>query len=265
MKRYIYCNYYSDNDLARREENLRCVKHNLSLPWLTGMIIFLDHVDHSVDLPCNEKITFITIPHRMEFRDAIKHANDALPPDSLFIILNLDIMIEDSAAWQNIDRDFFHTGWPHKAMVCKRHNLAADGSLWIEDASWRKGEFCDAYLMTTPVASDLLQEDLAFCVGNAPQCDNTMMYLMCKYYHVFSWGERYRIMHLDLAKRSKIKSGIITNSATDYRPSRRQNEHIDIPAHQNWNLLLAKQQKPVYLPTWRVHSVSFAVNIPHFG
>ena len=264
MKRYIYCNYYSDKDPARREENLRCVAHNLSLPWLTGMVIFLDQEHHKQDIPPDHKITFVTLDRRMEFRDAIQHANDSLPPDSVFMILNLDIMIEDSAAWQHIDRDFFQTGWPHKAMVCKRHNLAADGSLWVEDDSWRKGEFCDAYVMTTPVMPGLLQQDLAFCVGGAPQCDNTMMYLMHLYYHVFSWGSRYRIMHLDLARKPQV-TGMILNDATDHRASKRRDQHIDIPAYQDWDRLLAEQKEPLYLPTWRLHMAVFSVNVPEFG
>lgn len=263
MKKYIYINYYSDQDPARRAENLQCVTGNLSLPWLDGMIIFLDNPEHAADIPNDPKITFVNIPRRMEFRHAIQHANDNLPPDSIFIILNLDIMIDDAnQSWATIDRDFFQTGFPKKAMVCKRHNLGADGKLWVEEKSWRKGEFCDAYIMATPVDPGLLQEDLDFCVGNAPQCDNTMMYLMHKYYHVFSWGARYRIIHVDIVKRGTVKSGIITNSTTDYRPSRRKNEHIDITAYQDWDQLLAEQRQPVYYPTWRLHEVTFTVDIP---
>jgi hypothetical protein len=262
MKKYIYINYYRDRDPARRAENLQCVMGNLSLPWLDGMIIFLDDPDHGADIPANDKITFVDISRRMEFRDAIQHANDNLPPDSIFIILNLDIMIEHSVVWSTIDQDFFQTGFPHKAMVCKRHNLAEDGSLWVEEKSWQKGEFCDAYIMTTPVAPGLLQEDLDFCVGNAPQCDNTMMYLMHKYYHVFSWGSKYRIIHVDIVKRGTVKSGAITNATTDYRPSRRKTEHININGYQDWDRLLIEQRQPEYHPTWRLQNVTFTVDIP---
>jgi hypothetical protein len=265
MKKYIYCNYYSDADPGRREENLRCVYHNLSLPWLDGMIVFLDNPDHAQDIKPDSKITFVTRGQRMTFRDAVQHAHDTLEPDSIFIIINLDIMIENNDAWCRIDRDFFQTGWPHKAMVCKRHNIAADGSLWIEDASWRKGDFCDAYVLATPVAPGLLSEDLDFCVGNSPQCDNTMMYLMHRYYHVYSWGELYRIMHLDLVKRQEIKTGVITNSMTDYRASRRRDQHIDISAYQDWHRLLREQHEPSYLPTWRLHTLSFQISTPDIG
>jgi hypothetical protein len=248
MKKYIYVNYYRDRNPARLAELLRCVNSNLSLPWLDGMIIFLDDPEHATDIEPKAEITFVNIGRRMEFGDAIQHANDNLPPDSVFIILNLDILIEHNTAWPTIDRDFFQTGFPHKAMVCKRHNLAADESLWVEEKSWQKGEFCDAYVMTTPVAPGLLQEDLAFCVGGAPQCDNTMMYLMHKYYHVFSWGERYRVIHIDLA-RKKTTKGMIINESTDHRPGRRRTEHIYINGYQDWDRLLKEQRQPEYRPT----------------
>jgi hypothetical protein len=263
MKKYIYVNYYRDSDPARWVENMQCVLSNLDLPWLDGMIIFVDIPEHAADIPRHDKIALVQIDHRMEFRDAIQHANDNLSDHSIFIILNLDIMIENNDDWPTIDRDFFETGYAHKAMVCKRHNLSADGTLWVEEQSWQKGEFCDAYIMTTPIASGLLQEDLGFCVGNAPQCDNTMMYLMHKYYHVFSWGSKYRIIHVDIVKRGQIKSGIIANTSTDYRPSRRKTEHIDINGYQDWNRLLAEQRQPEYRPTWRLRNATFIVDVPN--
>jgi hypothetical protein len=250
MKRYIYVNYYSDRDPARRIENLQCLTSNLQLLWLERMIVFVDQSEHVADLPQNERIEIINIPRRMEFRDAVQHANDALPPDSIFIILNLDIMIKDSEHWHNIDRDFFKTGYAHKAMVCKRHNLAADGSLWIEERSWERGEYCDAYIMSTPLRKGFLDQDLEFCVGNAPQCDNTMMYLMHRFYHVFSWGSRYQIIHVDIARRKGERGGMILTDATDRRPSLRKKEHIAIRAHQDWDALLREQRCPTYHNTW---------------
>ena len=262
-KRYIYVNYYSDKDPARRSENLQCLNSNLQLPWLERMIVFIDQPEHVADLPQNELIEIINIPRRMEFRDAVQHANDNLPPDSVFIILNLDIMIKDSEHWHNIDRDFFKTGFPHKALVCKRHNLAADGSLWIEEHSWQKGEFCDAYIMATPLRPGFLDQNLDFCVGGAPQCDNTMMYLMHKFYHVFSWGSRYQIVHVDIVRRKIVNRGMsmVINAATDHRPSKRKNEHINIRAHQDWDTLLREQRCPAYHATRDGQPVSIDIKL----
>ena len=262
MTRNIYINYFRDRDPHRRAEYLECVTNNLCLPWLTHMWIFLDDPDHAQDLPQDPRIRLVELGRRMEFRDALLHAQANLPAHSIVIILNLDIEIRDSEAWVRIDQDFFAQGYPFKTMVCKRHNIREDGTLWIEEHSWRKGEYCDAYVLQTPLQPGLLDEDLGFCVGGAPQCDNLMMYLMSRHYHVFSWGSRYQIIHRDLARKPDDASGMIVNKATDYRASRRKNEHIDICAYQDWDQLLQQQQRPEYRPTWRLHQVQFIVDIP---
>ena len=118
--------------------------------------------------------------------------------------------------------------------------------------------------MTTPLRRGFLEQDLDFCVGNAPQCDNTMMYLMHRFYHVYSWGARYKIVHVDIVRRDVIRSGVIVNATTDRRPSLRKNEHIDICAYQDWDLLLQEQRCPEYRPTWRLHQVQITVDLPHF-
>jgi hypothetical protein len=262
MTRNIYINYFRDSDPARRDEYLQCIRANLALPWLDHMWVFLDHEDHARDLPTDPRIHEICLGRRMEFRDALDHAHHNLGPGSIVIILNLDIEILDGPHWATIDRDFFDQGHPAKTLVLKRHNLREDGSLWIEEYSWRKGEYCDAYVLRTPLDPALLREDLGFCVGGAPQCDNLMMYLMSRYYHVYSWGSQYRIVHRDLARKPRDASQMIVNSATDYRASVRRDQHIDIPAYQDWPRLLATEQQPQYLPTWRIHQVEFVVDVP---
>lgn len=250
MKKYIYINYFSDSNLKRREEYLTCVRNNLALDFITGLIIFLENPAHRADLPENPKITFVDLPRRMEFIDCLRHAQSTLDPGSIIIIANLDIYLENSDAWRNIDKNFFDQGYPHKTMVSQRHNVNEDGSTWIEENDWRKGNFCDVWILRTPVDTKLMEENLAFCVGGAPQCDNLMMYLMSKYYHVFYWGSKYKVFHLDNCRKANKKSGMIFTSATDWRPSKRRNEHIDIPAYQDWGKLLVDQTQPEYRGTW---------------
>lgn len=262
MKKYIYINYFRDSNPERKAEYLTCINNNLSLDFIDGLVVFLEKPEHGQDLPQHQKIITVDLPRRMEFRDCLEHAEKTLDKESLVIMLNLDIYLEDSSAWRNIGPEFFDVGYPMKTLVCQRHNIREDGSLWIEERNWRKGDFCDAWIIKTPVDPRLLQEDIGFCVGGAPQCDNLMMYLMSKYYHVFYWGEKYRIFHLDNCRKNDSTSQMITNSATDWRPSKRKNEHIDITAYQDWNTLLAEQRRPEYRPTWGLQNVSFIVDIP---
>jgi hypothetical protein len=248
MKKYIFCNYYRDPNPDRAREYLTCVNHNLSLSWVDAVYIYVENHEHVDDIT-HVKARFQQLDRRMEFGDVIKQAQ-SLEPNSLIVIVNLDIYLADSAAWQNIKSEFFDIGHTDKAMVCTRINVDADGSTWIEGANWKKGDFCDVWVLRTPLNEDFVKEDMDFCVGGAPQCDNTMMYLMSKYYHVYSWGAKYHAFHLDLCRKQDVGSGMITNSATDWRPSRRIWQHIDITAYQDWDRLLIEQRQPEYRSTW---------------
>lgn len=264
MKKYIFINYFSDPNPVRREEYLYCVDKNVTCPFIDKVFIFVESESAKKDIPPNEKIEFLHIPTRMEFKDIINYTKDHVEDDSIIIILNLDVFIDNSKEWANIDRDFFEVGYPSKGLVAKRHNLDENMNTWIEEYSWKKGEFCDAWVLKTPLHPDFLKEDFNFCIGNAPQCDNTMMYLMSKYTHVFSWGSKYKIFHYDVCRRTEYKSGVIYNSTTDLRPSKRKNEHIDIPAHQDWDQLLKTGTQPRYWPTWRIHTLTLNIgDIPN--
>ena len=256
MKKYIYINYFRDKNPARREEYLTAIQSNISLDFIDGMIVFLENETHKSDLPDNNKIQYVILDRRMEFHDALEHANTKLEPNSIAIILNLDIFLEISEPWRNIDRDFFQVGYPKKAMVLTRHNVLRkdDGGFYldIEPVNWRAGDFCDAWLFQTPIDPEFLKEDLHFCVGHAPQCDNLMMGLMVKHYHTYSWGAKYRIYHCEICRGSVTMAVKIdgNKSQADARPSYRQEDHRNIPPQQDWEKLLAAQQAPIYTYTW---------------
>lgn len=255
MKKYLFINYFSDKDEERKKEYLFCLQKNLELKFLDKIFIFVEDEECKHDIPKNDKVIFVNITKRMEYRDVIDFANKTLEPNSIFIVSLLDIFIEDSDAWANIDKEFFEIGFPFKAIVCKRHNYNLDGSIWIEDESWRKGEFWDAMVLKTPLNSNFMNEDLNFCIGNSPQGDNTMMYLLSKYYHTYSWGAKYKIFHVDNCRKT-TGSQMILNPSTDYRAAVRKQEHLDIPAFQNWEHLLKTGIEPKYLPTWRMYTLT---------
>lgn len=249
MKKYVFCNYFRDSNQERAKEYLACVYANLNLNWVEAVYIFLEDPEHEADIS-HPKARFKLLERRLEFADVMQEAQ-TLEPNSLVCIVNLDIYLAESAAWKNIDRDFFAIGHEQKAMVCTRHNINADGTTWIEEKNWLEGNFCDAWIMRTPLNPRFLKEDLKFCVGGAPQCDNTMMYIMSKYYHVYSWGEKYEVFHLDLCRKNNGQSQMITNASTDWRPSKRKNEHIRIPARQDWERMLITGERPQSFPCYK--------------
>jgi hypothetical protein len=248
MKKYIFINYFSDKDPTRREEYIYCVKQNLACDFIDKVFIFVENESCKQDLPQSEKISFLHIPARMEFNDVIKYTHENLEDGSIIIILNLDIFIENSSEWANIDRDFFQIGHDKKAMALCRHNLTSLSTCEIESDSWITGHFCDGWVFQTPLEIKFVEEDLKFCLGTF-NCDNLMMYLMSKYYHTFSWGSKYKIYHLDISRKLSVqdKNKLSTKSSV---AAQRKDEHYNIPAFQNWSFLLKNQIAPEYRKTW---------------
>lgn len=251
MKTYLFTNYYQDKNKERRDELLMCVNTNAHVSFIDHSVMFLENESHKSDIKCKDKTKFVVQDRRMEFYDVFNYVQEHVPDGSLVIISNLDIFLENSSAWRNIKEEFFDVGYPEKAIVCCRHNLDENLKVWIEHESWERGEFCDAWVFKTPLNPEFLKEDTRFCVGAAPQCDNVMMYLMSKYYHVYSWGSKYKIFHYDVVRKLETKTELIFNDKTDYRPSMRKREQLMISAFQNYDQLLKEGKRPQVIPSQR--------------
>lgn len=206
--------------------------------------VFLERDEDVNDIADRSRLVFVKLGRRMEFRDVVDHAQQNLAPGTILAVLNLDIFLEDSKAWGTVDRDFFCAGRANKALVLKRHNLDENMQATKETRHWEIGHFCDAWVMKTPLDPGFLGEDLEFCVGGAPGCDQVMMYLMHIYYHTYSWGDKYRIFHFDICRKNG-NTRMITNEKTDWRPKQRRDQHVSIPANQDWDTLLRTGQRPV--------------------
>lgn len=251
MKKYLLCNYYTDKNSDRKEELLTCLNSNVMNPVIDKVIVFYENLDY-LDIEPDNKLVFVKMTGRLTFSNVFDYVEKNIENNSIIIIANLDIFLEASTEWANIDSNFFNVGYVDKALVCCRHNIDRDLNVWIEEKSWIRGEFCDAYVFKTPLKYQFLMEDFDFCVGGAPQCDNTMMYLMDKHYHTYSWGLKYKIYHLDNARKKSRKSKLIFNDKTDYRASIRKIEHVSISAYQDYETMLKNRQKPQAIPSWRI-------------
>lgn len=243
----VYCNYFSDPNPRRRDEYLYCLRQNQSRDFVEKIYVFLESDSDRQDITDTQKLEFITLNRRLEFRDVFDHMRDNVDDGTVVTIVNLDIYLQDSDAWNKINHEFFDVGYPHKAMVHKRHNLDKDMKPYKEQFLWDSGVFCDAWTFRTPLLLGFLDEDFDFCVGGAPGCDNTMMDLMWKHYHTYSWGDKYQVHHYDFCRKDG-KTRMITNEKTDWRVKHRPRQNGKIPANQDWDTLLATQTKPLGLP-----------------
>jgi hypothetical protein len=240
----LYFNYYRDSDPKRRKELDYCVNQNLNLKYIDRYVIFIDDESLKQYLPPDDRIEFVMVENRMDFSHCVNYAKDI---DAINIIINLDIYLEDSDVWLELDN--FFDG--NHALVLTRHNLTSKTKYYREEPHWTNGNFCDAYLFKTPTNNNFINEDFNFTVGT-PQCDNLMMYLMTKYWHTYSWGSKYKIYHYDVYRKPKSTQVIITDK-TDFRASLRKSEHINIPAHQDWSRLFDSGEQPHIRPTWLKH------------
>lgn len=240
----LYINYYSDPNPDRRQEYLTCLKHNQQLKFIDKIFVFLDRPEDKNDIVDFKNLEFVELQRRLEFRDVVDHAAKNLAAGTIVTILNLDIYLDNSRDWKHIDRDFFQVGTAAKAMVLKRHNVLANGSTVKENKYWTIGNFCDGWTFKLPFDPGFVKEDLNFCVGNAPGCDNVMMYLMNIYYHTFSWGSKYVVYHLDICRKINGQTCLILNNNTDYRAKNRTDQHLNIPANQDWKTLLNTDTRP---------------------
>jgi hypothetical protein len=89
----------------------------------------------------------------------------------------------------------------------------------------------------------------------SPGADSLLMGLMTRHFHVFHWGDKYKIYHYDVCRKSHQKKEIKTenlflmqiNSRTDPRAIFRVYESVKIPINQNWSRLLLKKIKPNFI------------------
>lgn len=241
----LYINYFSDENEARKQEYLYCLSRNQSLDFIEKIYVFLENSSDKNDITETQKIEFVDLGRRLEFKDVFDHVSLHHGHGQVFCILNLDIFLDDSEDWRLVDERFFLRGHSKKSMVLKRIDiLDYSGKLAIASRSWLSGKFCDGWLFKTPLDQGFLLEDFQFCVGNAPYCDNLMMFLMSKHYHTFSWGKKYQSFHFDICRKVGQASAMILNSKTDVRPQARVGQHAMISAEQDWDYLLANQIPP---------------------
>jgi hypothetical protein len=254
--KYIIINYYSDYNSERKKELLYCVQKNLNLSFVNKIIVFFDKledIDDLQNLKNYNKLVFVDSKKNLSFKNIIDYCQKKLPKNSILIIINLDIFLENNKYWKFIDRDFFKKGYSKKTLVCHRQNLHQKkmSKLNIENdkLSIKEGDFADAWVMSTPIDPDFINENLNFTLFGSPGADPLVMGIMAKYYHVFHWGKKYKIYHYDIARKSsdlipKHFHLIRINPRTDPSALMRINEAVKIPISQNWKFLLKKKIRP---------------------
>jgi len=260
MNKYIILNYYSDKNIKRKNEILYCIQKNLLLKFINHVIIFLDKQEDKndvINLKNSKKCIFVNLNNKnLLFNDIINYCSQKIPKNSICIVVNADIFLENSNSWKFIDRDFFNKGFPNKTLVCHRRNLfpqkVSKINKLLDKVSTNEGDFCDAWVFKTPLQKNFLKENFNFTLFGSPAADPLVMGLMVKNYHVYHWGNKFIVYHYDVVRKAnknlpKAFHLVAVNNRTDPSALMRINESVKIPIFQNWQYFLSRKKKPVFI------------------
>lgn len=163
----LIINLYRDNDEARRNEILDCLKVNLENKYIDHVHIFLENwqdFPEFYDIP-QDNITTINVDERVSFRKIFDYCNENIV-NKQCIVANNDIMFtDDLRKIRGIQpKEFFAITRHENGKLCQNENRDA---------------FCshDAWIFTSPMVDDFKQLDDSIIIGNL-FCDTVLCYLL---------------------------------------------------------------------------------------
>ena len=119
--------YYNDNNRERQKEYESCLEMNLNNPVIKEIhnIIEKDTI-MPIKYKNNIKLKNIeidysktrSIPGRLTFEYVFNYAKEFISLNEIVCICNLDIFLEYSMAWLNIETDFFNVNSDKKKVLC---------------------------------------------------------------------------------------------------------------------------------------------------
>jgi hypothetical protein len=251
---YLFQEIFYEKDPLRMEEYIYCINKNIDNPLIEKIFLVYDATEFSNNvffftnilstrIKKNEKILLLpSLNKRFTFGFFALYANVLLPEGSIVAVSNLDTFIPDTPAWAEIEKEFFSIVKNKACLALCRTEYINDIWQYIEEESWKNGEFADCWVFKTPL--NFTQKDFPFdvAVGNAPSCDNFMFgFLNEKYKKVFNWAEKYTVYHFDLVRKpSKLVNKhniMITNEDTLHFPHNDYNSGRLSP-YQDWEQIL---------------------------
>lgn len=237
--------FFRDKNFERYKEYLFCIQKNINSSFIDSIHFLIDEEDAlNEEILKNEKIIVKKIDKRLEFGMALEYARDNFSPKDIVALANLDIFFEHNNAWHEIHNEFFLNDDVPRAMALCRTEYSKEGNTSILDTYWIQGWFADAWIFQVKYLDKFIEEeDLEFCVGLAPNCDDLMFKLMNKHFKLFNWAEKYRIMHYDACRKGDSNERMILTAKVDYRAQKRAiepNGNMHFPAFQNWEEIFEK-------------------------
>jgi hypothetical protein len=279
MNKYIICNYYRAKNSLRQSENIFCLQKNLNLSFIKKIFVFCDFKVKKdlIKLKNNKKIVYINTGERNPYlKEVLNFCGKKIPSDSIIIILNLDIYLQNSSYWKYIDKNFFNVGVQKKTLVCIRENINekkySRQRMYLENLSKKLGDFSDCWVFKNPIDKNFLNENVNFPLWGTRGSDSLLMGLMCKHFHTYSWGTRYKISHLHTINENDDSECImdywkkeILKKPLNIKCLIRMHEAARIPTSQNFEQLLQNKIKPkFYMVKKNQNSLKIYLRIIYF-
>lgn len=158
---------YDVVDPVRRAEYDTCLRTNLEHPAVACVLNCCEHGFENPLFVSHPKIRMLPLDHRMTFADAVRVSNEHTEPDSIVVLVNLDIFLT-AFGWT----DLIETVLPARTQVALclgRHESTIAGGLALEPrlAALAHANAQDAWAWRSPLTVERGDFVLG-CVG----CDN---------------------------------------------------------------------------------------------
>jgi len=231
---WVLVQFYNDRNPLRNVENEFAVKTNLDNPAIHNMIVMMET---KTVLPQwiieNPKvITASTGERRLTFKDALKFAETVMHHKDILVIVNTDIFLDHKTTkWSDLFQ-IFESNPSKIVMALTRHEYASEDAYWMDQAI-EQGYSQDAWIFQkyadVPLVSTKLLDQLDFCVGGCPGCDNYLVYLLKKFGGVdmYNLAFQFKIFHFDRCRGHTLGSMIFTEK-TDFTVRKLMESNQDI-------------------------------------
>lgn len=167
----LYQDYDCKDELRRGEYDL-CIQKNLDNPFVSRAIDFAEKGFENKVSTISPKHELVTIDNRLTFAEAVRQSNKLAPPDSLIVLVNLDIFL--ASGWHTVAS--FVPSKSNEVMCLGRHEYVAENQPFAVDPALRKlahAHSQDCWVWRSP----LHIEDAEFCLGTVG-CDNAIAHRM---------------------------------------------------------------------------------------
>ena len=193
---HLIVQYFNSKNKDRVKEYNYCLRKNLNNPAIK-MIHNLIEKDTKIPPEFNTytNMKIVRNEERLTFKRCFVYARKNIPHNEIVCIINSDIFLDYSDAWNNLKPIFF-TKYYNKVLCLSRHEYINDSLKFFDNVLQEKGGSCDCWCYLNPIK--ILESNYklgSFC------CDGT---INRRFYNAgytpLNHCKKYKIYHYDVCR-----------------------------------------------------------------